>query len=127
MDQMRRGIDDKLTRLREIAKEVDSQPNWWRFPTEAQIQGFLGTAPLFIVGDQPSTSDWAYSNPNRRALYDSLMGLGVPNAHITDLYKKRGKAGGLRQRLPEDFNEHIKIFRRELQILQPTRIVALGN
>jgi hypothetical protein len=43
------------------------------------------------------------------------------------LYKRRGRAGALRHGLPPDFGEHVEFFRKELAILQPTRIVALGD
>jgi hypothetical protein len=116
-----------LRQLREIATVIDSHPDWWRFPTEGPVQGFLGTDPLFIVGDQPSTSAWEATHPKRRAFYDPLPQLGAANAHITDLYKRRGKSGALRHGLPEDFDEHLELFRREIHIMQPARVVAIGH
>jgi hypothetical protein len=87
----------------------------------------MGSDPLFIVGDQPSTSPWEYHNPNRRAFYDTLATVGAQNAHITDLYKKRDRAGALKSGLPTDFGEHLDFFRHELDLLRPTRVVALGT
>lgn len=87
----------------------------------------MGMSRLFIVGDQPSTSEWEYWHPNRRAFYDLLPRVGATDAHLTDLYKRRGKAGSLRTGLPEDFQEHVTFFRDELALLEPSRVVALGH
>ncbi len=115
------------TCLKQLAAIIDSHPDWWQFPEEGPIRGFLGTDPLFIVGDQPSTSSWDSSDRNRRAFYDLLVKLGASNAHLTDLYKKRGRSGALRAGPPSDFPMHLKLFREELTLLRPTRVVALGR
>jgi hypothetical protein len=110
-----------------MALVIDSHPDWWRFPTEKVVEGFLGTDPIFIVGDQPSTSQWGVNNRNRRGFYDLLPMLGAGNAHITDLYKRRGLSGALKNGIPEDFQEHLNFFRREVEILSPTRVLAMGR
>jgi len=112
--------------LHEMAKRIDDTDDWWRFPSEPVVKGFMGTGS-FVVGDQPSTSEWDEWNPNRRAFYDLLAQIGLPNAHLTDLYKKRGRSGSLRAGLPGDFQEQIEFFRAELALLKPTRVVALGH
>jgi hypothetical protein len=104
---------------------------WWQFPAEPEVEGFMGTGQ-FIVGDQPSTSDWEEKNRNRRAFYDLLPRIGVGNAHLTDFYKRRGKSGTLRKRIhaneiPADLMEHIEFLRAEIALLNPSRIVALGH
>lgn len=118
---------ERRARLEELAGVIDSHVDWWRFPEEGPIRGFLGTDPLFIVGDQPSTSPWDSSHPNRRAFYALLNRLAVPNAHVTDLYKRRGSSGALKKGLPDDFKAHVEFFREEVEILQPFRVVALGG
>jgi hypothetical protein len=120
----RRSAAKQLNRLATI---IDSLPDWWRFPEDGSVRGFLGTDQLFIVGDQPSTSPWPPSNRNRRAFYELLSRIGASNAHLTDLYKKRGHSGYLRTGVPADFATHLTFFREELKILQPKRIVALGK
>jgi uracil-DNA glycosylase len=120
--------DSKQKALLGLAHEIDANQNWWRFPEEAPIRGFLGTSSIIIVGDQPSTSSWQESHPNRRAFYDTLKKVELSDAHLTDLYKKRGRAGTLRKSpLPSDFNDHLLFFQREIEILQPSHIVALGK
>src|SRR6185437_3332894 len=118
--------NSKRLALLKLADEIDVHSDWWRFPTEHPIQGFLGESSIFIVGDQPSTSLWPEVHPNRRAFYDNLKKVRAENAHLTDLYKKRGNSSGLRNGLPKDFGQHLKFFRREIDILHPTRIVAVG-
>lgn len=120
--------NSKRKALLELAHEVDANRNWWRFPEETPIKGFLGASSIVIVGDQPSTSSWPESHPNRRAFYDTLKKVDASNAHLTDLYKKRGRSRALRKEpLPNDFNDHLLFFRREIEILQPTRVVAVGE
>jgi hypothetical protein len=113
--------------LESLATMIDSHRDWWRFPQEGPVKGFMGDAPLFIVGDQPSTSEWAQSHPNRRAFYDRLPRVGAADAHLTDLYKRRGKSNELRQNLPTDFAQHLAVFRCELNLIKPTLVVALGG
>jgi hypothetical protein len=113
--------------LAHLAAVIDAHPDWWRFPADGPVRGFLGTGPLFIVGDQPSTSPWESSHPHRREFYGLLTRVGAGNAHLTDLYKKRGPAGALRNSLPSDFAAHVAFLRQELALLRPTRVVALGD
>jgi hypothetical protein len=117
-------IVSELAALADVITEEDG----WLFPFEPQtgVKGFMGTGPVFLVGDQPSTSPWPASNPHRRLFYDAIAGLGLTNAHVTDVYKRRGKPSALRKGLPEDFNRHLELFREELRILQPMRIVPMG-
>lgn len=115
------------TELEELAKIIDSHPDWWRFPTQEPVKGFMGTGKVFIVGDQPSTNPWPESHPNRRAFYGILPRIGAASAHLTDLYKRRGKAGALRSGLPSDFEAHVAFLRRELSIIRPQRVIALGH
>lgn len=121
------STSEKHAALHELAESIRSHHDWWLFPTQDPIQGFMGTGSIFIVGDQPSKSEWPPEHPNRRAFYGHLEKIGLPNAHLTDLYKRRGECSSLRAGLPDDFHDHVRLFRREIEILQPTRIVALGH
>ena len=120
-------MTSKREQLVPIAQLIDSHHDWWRFPTQEPVQGFMGTGPVIIVGDQPSTSSWEESHPNRRVFYGLLPTIDAANAHLTDLYKRRGPAGELKRGLPPDFQEHLAIFQQELAILQPHRVIALGR
>jgi len=101
--------------------------DWWLFPTQDPIQGFLGTGDIFIVGDQPSTDEWGPKNLNRIMFYKTLENVGLQNAHLTDFYKKRGFSNTLEQGLPDDFPDHVDLLREEIQILKPKLIVGLGQ
>lgn len=118
----------KRKALIELAREIDANPNWWRFPEEPPIKGFLGASSIVLVGDQPSTSPWLKSHPSRRTFYDTLNRIEASDAHLTDLYKKRGRSSALRNApLPNDFNDHLLFFQREIEILQPTHVVGVGK
>lgn len=122
--------DSKKEQLRILEKRIISYGDqWWLFPPDEKrlIKGFLGTGPIFLVGDQPSTSTWNENNPNRILFYSVISALGLQNAHLTDIYKRRGKSSSLCEKLPRDFPEHINIFCEEVSILQPTKIVAMGH
>ena len=117
----------KRAALLELANEIDAHPNWWRFPEQQPIRGFLGASSIVILGDQPSTSSWPELHPSRIAFYGTLQKVGASDAHLTDLYKKRGRSSELRNGLPDDFAKHVLFFRREVEILKPTRVVAVGT
>lgn len=116
-----------MEELSKLAALVDSHPDWWRFPTEGVVKGFMGTGDIMIVGDQPSTSPWEHTHPNRRVFYDALVRVSAGDAHLTDLYKRRGGSGALKHGIPSDFFDHVVLFKREVALLQPTHIVALGG
>jgi len=123
-----RSGDLKADLLKEIALEIGSHEDWWLFPTQEPIQGFMGTDALFIVGDQPSTAEWGPGHPSRIMFYQTLQNVGLHNAHLTDLYKKRGFSSSLDPALlPDDFLEHVNLLRREIEILRPKLIVGLGQ
>lgn len=86
-------IHQRKKPLRDLAVKIGSRKNWWLYPSESPVEGFFGLGPIFIVGDQPSTSAWEYEHPHRRAFYDLLATEGVGNSHLTDIYKRRGPSG----------------------------------
>ena len=98
----------------------------WLFPTEDVVQGFLGTGPICIVGIRPSTNRWDINNPVRRGFYDLLARIGAANAHLTDIYKRPGHSEETEVESEKDFQEHLLFFQKEIEILCPTRIIAMG-
>ena len=122
---------NKSKALFNLAKEISADSDCWLLPTEEKVRGFLGTDSIVIVGDQPSNSPWDKFHPHRRIYYDTLKKVGASNSHLTDLYKRRGEPSSLKNlssyQFPKDFSEHLKFFRRELEILKPARVIALGG
>ncbi|HEX8891654.1 MAG TPA: hypothetical protein VF779_21070 [Pyrinomonadaceae bacterium] len=119
-------FDSKREQLIKLAEVIESHSGWWRFPDEEAVQGFLGTDPIFIVGIRPSTSEWGPSHPHRRFFYDFLAKIGAANAHLTDIYKRRGHSNDVEVESEKDFNDHLLLFRKEIEILRPTRIISMG-
>lgn len=117
-------MEEELEKLRR-----GMSSDWWTFPTEGAIRGFMGTGPIFLVGDQPSMDQWPIDHPSRRAFYGTLQKVGLSNAHLTDFCKRRGVCSELRNK-PLTENElkvHLAVLRKEIEILQPKRIVAVGE
>ena len=88
--------------------------------------------PLMYIGDQPSTNEWLECDAGRRLFYGKLMKYGLADAHLTDFYKQRGKGSALRHwrklGLPPDWQTiHRPVLERELAIVNPARIVAIGG
>jgi hypothetical protein len=104
--------------------------DWWFFPGEekTKVQGFLGTGKIFIVGVRPSNSSWDENHEHRRAFYDLLAAEGAQDCHLTDFYKRRAPAGASPKQIPseEDFDEHLKVFHEEVELLRPSKILAMG-
>jgi hypothetical protein len=117
----------RLEAISKLAVEIETCSDNWLFPKEKVVRGFFGIDPIVIVGDQPSKSLWNESHPHRRIYYDTLEKVGATNAHLTDLYKRRGESSSLEEKIPDDFAQHLEFFKRELDIVKPTRIVALGQ
>jgi len=63
------SINQKKDALLKLAMRIDSHKDGWRFPGQDSIREFMGTDPIFIVGDQPSKSEWPPEHPNRRTFY----------------------------------------------------------
>ena len=94
----------------------------WLFPTRGLVQGFLGNGPVMFVAERPSTA--SFNNKPAILLYSLLEKHGVSDAHLTDVIKTRGKGG---QPYPEDMAPHRHIFDREVEIVKPSIMIALGQ
>ncbi|MDQ3817311.1 MAG: hypothetical protein M3362_06430 [Acidobacteriota bacterium] len=115
----------KREQLLELASGKDTNFGWWFFPTEDVVQGFLGTSQIFMVGIRPSTE--IKNNRNCRIFYDLLAKIGAPDIHLTDIYKRPARSEETEIESETDFQEHLLFFRKELEILNPTKVIALGN
>jgi hypothetical protein len=121
-------LREKITALRTLERRIRANPGWWTFEREYPIRGFSGPGPYMIVGDQPSESPWPPCHPNRLLFYGILKAwpLGY-SAHLTDVIKRGGPGSESARAEPADMPVHLDILRTELEIVQPTRIIALGG
>lgn len=113
---------EELKSAMEAADEIAG--DLFFFPKHRGVNGYWGTGSVWFVGQKPSTSSFPDSAVN--LLYDTLAEYGFHNAHITDLTKERGK-------VPENGIPHEEVarmrpyFRREVEILQPERLIAMSR
>ncbi len=114
--------ESKTQLLEELRDEVHaSVADPWLFPEQGHVKGFLGTGPVMLVAERPSTAP-AAGYP--RLLYSLLEKYNACTAHLTDIIKSRGKVG---EAYPANMGPHRRIFDRELEIVQPTLIVTFGQ
>jgi hypothetical protein len=92
----------------------------WLFPQRGAVSGFLGTAPIVIVGWRPAWSTFANEGANK-LFYEILKDFGLENAHLTNIIKSRGHKD---EPDPSNFALHEEIFIRELEILDAWHGVA---
>jgi uracil-DNA glycosylase len=74
------------------------------------------------VAERPSTG--TFPDPSVRRLYNLLDKLGIPDSHLTDVIKSRGKVG---EPYPSDMRPHKEVFDEEIDIVKPRCIVAFGQ
>ena len=145
-DSMRRDRQDALKKLqhRIEARHARMRPpqDVWFWPERHGVQGFLGTGPLMIVGLNPSKPRrrvrslpesvkarlWPGTETDR-FFYHYLSKQRLANAHITDLFKAKATASEVPLLLydPRTSERHRRYFKRELAIVRPRAVVALGQ
>ncbi len=117
--ELRRAIIEELyiERWREV----------WFFPEYDGVKGWSGIEPIMFVGLNPSTG--RFPSKADRLFYRALKRNGLADAHITDLLKIRADAASVRDvfRNTELIRTHKEWLMREVNLLQPRLIVALGH
>jgi len=105
----------------------------WFWPKQDSVEGFLGTSPVIVAGLNPSLG-----RPPRRSrekkksddfFYGCLRKEGLANAHITDLIKIRATRSDTPPLFynPRISRLHRRYFRKEVTIIKPAVLVALGR
>lgn len=113
--------------LSDLKKEIEKcrkckNPAPWSFPKRNNVAGVLGDSDIMFVGDRPSTGEWDKAN---ELFYDLLRNNGFERAHLTDITKCGRK---VKQKVSlEEIRNCLVYFERELAIIRPRAIVALGN
>ncbi len=115
----------KAQLLHQLEQRIASElKDVWLFPQRGAVSGFLGTAPIVIVGWRPSRSPFPNVDANK-AFYDILTEFGLENAHLTNVIKSRGRKD---EPDPSNFPLHEEIFVRELEILDAWHgVVPMGS
>jgi len=125
-------VEEKRQWLLELKAEIERQLDRrdpWFFPSQDGVEGYLGTGPVMIVGQRPSTGGGELGGRGLsavafQAFYGSLKRNGLENAHVTDLVKEQKKVGALSK---EELERNWRFFESELSIVEPIVVVALGN
>jgi hypothetical protein len=106
-----------------MKREQIKRASTFFFPEHNNVKGFMGTGDIFFVGQKPSTGKFP---TNKDKLFYRLLGkYGFANAHITDLIKTRGKT--VAQMAKDELESNWSVFKKEIKILKPILIVAIGN
>ena len=132
-------MTEKLKRLDDLRARIvrelylDEWRDVWFFPPFDGVAGWRGTQRVMFVGLAPSTGYFPTeadrsSNPARR-LYAQLKRNGFGRAHLTDVIKERavGRDVGEIERDKARMERYRRYFRREIEIVQPRLIVAMGH
>src|SRR5579862_8842812 len=115
----------KGQKLEELREDIKKR---WRkaflFPAHEGVQGFLGTAPVILAAERPSTAKGELSGPAKSLLYPFLKEIGAGDWHLTVVIKT---PAGVGQPYPKDIADHRRFFDREIEIVRPRLIVAFGQ
>ena len=104
-------------------KETNRKP-WFFNGDNEDMPGYFGTG-VFFVSQRPSLGEkHNYSLKRVHRFYRLLKEHGFENAHLTDLVKCKSLTGPC---TTEEKNNCIFWLLKEIQILKPRLIVAVGN
>lgn len=118
------GDASKRQKLEELREKIKGRwPKAFLFPEHDGVQGFLGTSPVMLAAERPSTAK-EFSGPAKSLLYPFLKEIGAGDGHLTDVIKTPARVG---QPYPEDITDHRRFFDLEIEIVQPSLIVAFGQ
>jgi uracil-DNA glycosylase len=115
---------ERLLQLKKTIEETISDA--WLFPVDPEIprvQGFLGSGPIMCVAERPSTGK-AFPDSSVRRLYQLLDKLDIPDSHLTDVVKSRGRVN---EPYPKNLLPHKEAFDQEFEIVQPRCVIAFGH
>lgn len=99
----------------------------WFFPPFDGVEGWRGTQRIMFVGLNPSTG--RFGTDADRLLYARLKRNGFARAHLTDVIKERaiGRDVDKIERDAARMERYRKYLRREVDIIRPRLIVAMGH
>ena len=118
----------RARRLEEIRASVQrcrlcsGRNDAWFFCRYGSVLGFWGQHQAMIVCPKPSTGQF----PSKRdeMFYSILTRTCFSRAHLTDFIKCRGRSGSETEK---EFENCSVFFRRELEVVNPKVIIAVGD
>lgn len=113
---------DELDQLRS-EMEMELAAGLFFFPTRWGVEGFYGTGDVWFVAEKPSTG--GFPSRHDELFYTTLRANGFENAHLTDVSKEIGP--GDADITPAERRRNVSYFERELEILDPKLLVAVGQ
>ena len=115
----------ELSNLKKRMRREFAPRELWFFES-SRVAGYQGTEPIMFVGQRPSLGKGPSKKNTDRpgGFYSLLVEYGFKDAHITDLVKESMKTGSLWK---EQVDENWPYFQAELEIIQPTIVVAIGG
>ena len=128
-DGSQTSLRNQLTELRrEIETDPSLDDDLFFFPTHEGVQGYLGTDPVWFVGQKPSKGGPDFPDRAVTLLYETLADYGFENVHITDITKERGPVPSGWKKIPVEEVERMRpYFRREFELLHPSVLVAMSQ
>jgi hypothetical protein len=116
-----------LINLKEEIIDKYGKEKTWFFPEYGGVKGFLGEQDIMFVGLNPSTGN--FPSIYDKLFYDRLRENKLENAHITDIVKIRIPNKNVREAIEnqEFLNEHLDYLNKEIKIISPKEIIAMGN
>ena len=98
----------------------------WFYQAFSGVKGFFGTDKIILLGLNPSSG--TFPSEKDKLLYETLKAHHLENAHITDFVKVRAKNKDVQNMLQnkELIAKQVKFFIKELDIIRPKAIIAMG-
>lgn len=114
----------KLNSLRERIIKATKKETWF-YPGYSEVKGWLGVKDIMFVGPNPSCNK--FPSKDTDFFYNQLKKNGFKDAHLTDPIKIRAKNNEADTVIGKTFNEQIKFFKEEIDIIKPKLIVIMGD
>jgi hypothetical protein len=115
-------------RLRELRTDIEDQfgkDQTFFFEKHMSVKGFMGTDPIWFICYKPSENSEGFPTRHDELFYETLKRYSLENAHITDVSKIKGSAED--EITSEELEGNLPFLRREVELLEPDLIVAVGR
>jgi hypothetical protein len=120
--------EDRLLHLAEVREEIIDEfgeEESHIFDKYNGVWGFWGGGRTWLVGSKPSQNAEGFPTRHDEFFYELVKNNGLEHAHITDISKLKGPAGAEIE--AEELERNLPILEREVEVLNPSLIVAMGD